>query len=127
MKLSTYAIIVAILAFIYGVAMLIFPVQFGHNYGVTLDPNSTVITREFGAAMFAFAIIYWINRNAPESDRSWSALLWSGVFFNVAIVIVVLMATMDGLGNSMNWSSIILSAILTLCSLYFIFRKRLAS
>lgn len=124
MKLSTYAIIVAILALIYGIGMLFFPVQFGQNYGVTMDPISTVVTREFGAAMLAFAIIYWINRNAPESDRSWSALLWSSVFYNVAIFVVVLMATMDGLGNSMNWSTLILAAVLTLCSLYFLFRKK---
>jgi hypothetical protein len=127
MKLSTFAIIVAILALIYGIGMLFFPVQFGHNYGVTLDPIATVITREFGAAMLGFAIVYWINRNAPESDRSWSALLWSSVFYNLAIIVVTLMATKDGLGNSMNWSSVILSSVLTLVSLYFIFRKKVAA
>jgi hypothetical protein len=126
MKLSTYAIILAILALIYGIGLLFFPVQFGQTYGVTLDPTSTALTREYGAAMLAFAIIYWINRNAPETDKSWSALLWSSVFFNIAIFIVVLMAKMDGIGNSMNWSTIILTAVLTLCSLYFLFRKRVA-
>jgi hypothetical protein len=127
MKLSTYAIIVAILALIYGIGLLFFPVRFAQNYGVTLDPASTAVTREYGAAMFAFAIIYWINRNIPESQRSWSGLLWSSVFFNVAIFVVVLMAEMDGIGNSMNWSTIILTAILTLCSLYFLFRKKVAA
>jgi di/tricarboxylate transporter len=127
MKLSTYAIIVAILALIYGIGMLFFPVQFAQNYGVTLDPVSTGIAREFGAAMLAFAIVYWINRNVPESERSWSGLLWSGVVYNVAIFVIALMAKRDDLVNSMNWSTIILSAILTLCSLYFLFKKRVAA
>jgi hypothetical protein len=127
MKLSTYAIIVAILALIYGIGMLFFPVQFAQNYGVTLDPVSTGIAREFGAAMLAFAIVYWINRNVPESERSWSGLLWSGVVYNVAIFVIALMAKRDGLVNPMNWSTIILAAILTLCSLYFLFRKRVAA
>ena len=127
MKLSIYAIILAILALIYGIALLFFPVQFGQNYGVTLDPISTVLARDFGAAMLAFAVVYWINRNAPESDKSWSALLWSSVVYNVAIFVVALMANKDGVGNSMNWSTIILAAVLAVCSLYFLFRKKTAA
>ena len=124
MKLSTYAIILALLALFYGIALLFFPVQFIQNYGITLDAPSVVIARLYGSAMCSFAILYWINRNIPESDKSWSGLLWSGVIFNVATFIVVLMAKMDGIGNSMSWSTVILSVILTLCSLYFIFRKK---
>ena len=127
MKLSTYVAIVAILAFLYGIGMLIFPVQFMQNYGITLDPASTAIARLFGSAMFASGIILWINRNAPESERSWSGLLWSQVFFNAGNCVIILMARMNGIGNSMNWSSIILTAILTLCSLYFLFRKRVVA
>ena len=123
MKLSTFAIIVMVLSLIYGIAILFFPVQFAQNYGTTLDPAGTVPARLFGAAMCSFAIIYWNNRNIPESDKSWSGLLWSNVFFNVANAIVVLMAKLDGIGNSLSWSSIILSVILILFALYFIFRK----
>ena len=124
MKLSTYAIIVALLALFYGIALLFFPVEFIQKYGTTLDASSAVIARLYGSAMCTFAILYWINRNIPESDKSWSGLLWSGVFFNVANFIVVLIAKMDGIGNSMSWSTIILNVILTMCSLYFIFRKK---
>ena len=124
MKLSTYAIILALLALFYGIALLFFPVQFIQNYGITLDAPSVVIARLYGSAMCSFAILYWVNHNIPESDKSWPGLLWSGVIFNVATFIVVLMAKMDGIGNSMSWSTIILSVILTLCSLYFIFRKK---
>ena len=124
MKLSTYAIILALLALFYGIALLFFPVQFIQNYGITLDAPSVVIARLYGSAMCSFAILYWVNRNIPESDKSWPGLLWSGVIFNVATFIVVLMAKMDGIGNSMSWSTVILSVILTLCSLYFIFRRK---
>ena len=124
MKLSTYAIIVALLALLYGVALLFFPVRFIQNYGITLDASSTVIARVYGVAMGSFAIMYWINRNIPEADKSWSGLLWSGLFFNVANFIVILMAKMDGIGNSMSWSSIVLNVILTLATLYFIFRRK---
>jgi len=124
MKLSTYAIIVALLALFYGVALLFFPVQFVQNYGATLDAYSTVIARLYGSAMGSFAILYWINRNCPESEKSWSGLLWSGVFFNVTNLIISLKAMMDGLGNSLSWSNIALNVILILCNLYFIFRRK---
>ena len=123
MKLSTYAIILVVLSLIYGIALLFFPVQFIQNYGTTLDPASTVIARLFGSAMCGYAIVYWKNRNLPESDRSWSGLLWSNVFFNAANCVVVLMAKLDGIGNSLSWSTIILNVILILSTLYFIFRK----
>jgi len=124
MKLSVYAVILALLALLYGIALLFFPVQFLQNYGITIDASATVIARLFGSAMCGYTIIFWINRNVPESDKSWSGLLWSNIFFNAANFIVVLMAKMNGIGNSMSWSTIILSAILTVCTLYFIFRKK---
>ena len=101
MKLSTYATISAIVAFAYAIALLFFPVPFIEKYGVVLDPASTVITRYFGSAMLAFATLYWINRNLPASDKSWSGLLWSGVFLNVANAIITVMAITKGIGNSL--------------------------
>jgi len=124
MKLSTYAIILALLALFYGIALLFFPVQFSQNYGTTLDASTTALARLYGSAMGSFAILYWINRNIPESDKSWLGLLWSGVFFNVVNLIIAVKSMIDGVGNSMNWSTVILSVILTLCSLYFIFRRK---
>jgi len=124
MKLSTYAIIVALLALFYGVALLFFPVQFSKNYGTTLDASTTALARLYGSALTSFAILYWMNRNIPESDNSWPGLLWSGVFFNVANVIIAVKVMIDGVGNSMNWSTIILNGILALLTLYFIFRRK---
>jgi hypothetical protein len=120
MKLSTYATISAIVAFAYAIALLLFPVQFIEKYGVTLDAASTVITRFFGSAMFAFAILYWINRKIPASDRSWSGLLWSGVFLNVVNCTITVMAITKGIGNSLGWSTVAVNAIFALASLYFI-------
>jgi hypothetical protein len=124
MKLSTYAIILAVLSLIYGIALLFFPVQFIQNYGTTLDPASAVIARLFGSAMCSYAIVYLNNRNIPELDKSWSGLLWANIFFNAANFVVVLMAKMDGIGNSLSWTTIILNVVLILCTLYFIFRKK---
>ena len=120
MKLSTYATISAIVALAYAIALLLFPVPFIGKYGVVLDPASTVITRFFGSAMFGFAILYWINRNIPSSDKSWSGLLWSGVFLNVVNGIITLMAITKGIGNSLGWSTVAVNAIFALASLYFI-------
>ena len=120
MKLSTYATISAIVAAAYAIAQLLFPAEFIGKYGITLDAASMVITRLFGSAMFGYAILYWINRNIPSSDKSWSGLLWSSVFFNVVNCVIALMAITKGIGNSMGWSTVAVSMIFALASLYFI-------
>jgi hypothetical protein len=124
MKLSTYATISAIVASAYAIALLFFPEPFIEKYGVVLDPASTVITRYFGSAMLAFGALYWINRNIPASDKSWSGLLWSGVFLNVANAIITVMAITKGIGNSLGWSTVAVNVIFALGSLYFISKKK---
>jgi len=120
MKLSTYATISAIVAAAYAIAQLLFPAEFIEKYGITLDAASMVITRLFGSAMFGYAILYWTNRNIPSSDKSWSGLLWSGVFLNVANCIITVMAITKGIGNSLGWSTVAVNVIFALGSLYFI-------
>src|SRR5262249_53386154 len=122
MKLSTYATILAIVGLAYAIALLLFPVLFIEKYGITLDPGSTVITRLFGSAMLGYAIVFWINRNVPASEKSWSGILWSSVLFNVANCIIVLMAVTKGVGNSMNWSTVVVATVFAVSSLYFISR-----
>ncbi|WP_336516550.1 hypothetical protein [Pollutibacter soli] len=66
MKLSTYAVISAIVTLVYGFALLFFPVEFVRTYGSDLDAVGTVLARLYGSAMFSFGIVYWLNRNVPE-------------------------------------------------------------
>jgi hypothetical protein len=123
MKISTFAIVVAILALFYGIALLFFPVEYVGSFGTTLDASTTVLARQFGTAFFGFSILYWNNRNIPVSDKSWAGLLWSNVFFNAANVIIISIAMANGLGNSMGWSIVILGIIFVLWSLYFIIKR----
>jgi len=124
MKLSTYITIAAIVTFIYAVGLLIFPVQFMGNFGITLDAGSTTITRLLGSIMFANGVFYWMIRSLPISNYALKASLWSGILMNVVNGIIIATATINNVSNSMGWSNVVVNAIFALASLYFLTRKR---
>jgi len=124
MKLSTYAAISAVVSLVYAIALLFFSVQFIQNYVITLDANATVISRLLGSTMLGYAILFWMNRNVPASDRAWTGVLWASVLFNIVNIIIVLVAINNDIGNSMNWSTVVINVIFALASLYFVTRKR---
>jgi hypothetical protein len=73
MKLGTLLTIGAVLAFLYGLALVVIPEPFLAFYAVTLPapvpPLGTVLVyRLFGAALVGFALMNWFARNAPASD-----------------------------------------------------------
>jgi hypothetical protein len=124
MKLSTYATILAIVALLYGIGLLFIPAKFTENYGVTLDVAGLLMTRLFGALMTSQAILFWLNRNIPASEKSWNGILLSSVFYNVATFVIALTAVLNNVVNSMGWSTVILSAIFALASSYFAFKNK---
>ena len=124
MKLSTYATITAIVALLYGVGLLFIPAKFTENYGVSMDAAGLLMTRLLGALMTSQAILFWVNRNIPASEKAWNGILLASVFYNVANVVISLTAVLNNVVNSMGWSTVILSAIFALASSYFAFSKK---
>ena len=51
MKLSTFAIIVALLAVIFGLSFIIIPVQVGTFYGLTSNTAGILVSRYWGATL----------------------------------------------------------------------------
>ena len=123
MKLSTYAILLAIVGFFYGIALLFMPASFLSNYGITANDSTVVMSRFFGSAMLGNAILFWLHRNVPATDKSWSALLGASVIFSVANFVIGLMAVTGGMVNSMGWSTVVISALFAIASGYYASKK----
>lgn len=123
MKLSTFSIIWAVLYIGFGLGLLIIPVQFMATYGVTLDSNGTLMARSFGAALTAYALTFYLNRRIAATDKGWYNLLLTSFIYNIVDIPIMLMATLDGVMNSMGWMPVGLHVFLAATFGYFTFRK----
>ena len=124
MKLKTFSIIWSILYIGFGLGLLVIPVQFMSTYGVTLDTNGTLMTRILGAALTAFALTFYSNRNIASTDKGWHNLLLTSLIYNIVDIPIVLKATLDGVMNSMGWVPVGLHIFLAATFGYFTFKKR---
>ena len=123
MKLSTFAIIWAVLYIGFGLGLLIIPVQFMSTYGVALNEPGTLMARTLGAALTAFALTFWLNRNIELPNKAWQNLLFTSFIYNVIDTPIALMATLNGVMNSMGWIPVGLHIFLAATLGYFAFKK----
>lgn len=126
MKLSTFSIIWAVLYMAFGLGLLLMPGSFMANYGVTLDTGGLLMARILGAALTAYALTFYLNRNLPLSDKGWQNLLLTSFIYHVVDIPIVTIATMDGVMNAMGWMPVGLHVFLAATLGYFAFKKEQA-
>lgn len=119
MKLNTFMIITAIVAFVFGVGFILAPVASIGLYGNTLEGVGVFITRYFGAALLGYAFLAWLNRN--------SASMGVRAGFFAAMVLGFAVALYDaiaGTHNALVWLNVVIYLLLALGFGYFTFMKK---
>jgi hypothetical protein len=120
MKLSTFAIIVTILAVGFGLAFLFIPEKLADCYGVGLTGGGILMARYFGAANVFIGLIFWSYSGVSPSAKSWPKLLMYSLIYDVLQLVITLMAVLNKDQNSMGWTTVALFALLSIGSLYYI-------
>jgi hypothetical protein len=120
MKLSTFAIIITVLAAAFGLAFIFIPAQVATFYGISQDTAGLWVSRYFGAALLFIAMIYWSYSSVSPAAKSWPKLLVFSIIYDAIQLILSAMALLSGVGNSNGWSSVVLYALLIIGSLYFL-------
>ena len=122
MKLGTFMAIAAIIAFVFGLAFILVPVQTMAMYGVTLDESGQWIARFLGSAFIGIAVVSWFARNAAQNGAMRAIVLG---FFVLSItgLIVAVLDGIYGTGNALIWSTVVIYLFLALGFGYFQFTK----
>lgn len=123
MKLSTFAVIWAILYLIFGLGLLLMPNAFMGTYGVSLDVAGTMMTRILGAAITANAAFFWMSRHLTLPNMALDNFLVVSTIYNIVDIPIILMGTLNGTMNAMGWFPVILHIFLAVTQGYFAFRK----
>jgi hypothetical protein len=119
MKLSTFAIIITILADGFGVAFVFIPVKLMAFYGITLEGGGIIAARYFGVSNLFIGMIFWSYSSVSPAAKSWPKLLLYSLIYDILQLIVTLMAVLNNESNSMGWTTVALFALLAIGSAYF--------
>ncbi len=120
MKLSTFAIIVTILATGFGLALVLIPVKFMTLYGINLEGGGIVLARHFGVSNLFIGLIFWSYSSVSPAAKSWPKLLLYGLIYEILQIAVILKAMLDNQESTMGWTAIALFALLAIGSCYYL-------
>jgi len=120
MKLSTFAIIVMLLAGLFGLAFIAIPEQISTFYGITHTAGGLWVTRYWGASLLLIAMIYWSYSGVTPAAKSWPKLLIFSIIYDVIQLVLTVLALKNGVGNANGWSTVGLFALLIIGSVYFL-------
>jgi hypothetical protein len=119
MKLSTFAIIIVILAMGFGLAFVFIPVKLTAFYGISLGGGGILMARYFGAANLFLGMIFWSYSSVSPSAKSWPKLLLYSLIYDILQFVISLMVVLNNETNSMGWTTVALFALLAIGSGYF--------
>jgi hypothetical protein len=123
MKLSTYLTIVAVVAFLFGIALVLPTEQFLALYNVRMTPAGFYAARLFGAALIGFGLLNWFSRSATDSEAR-RAIIIANLGGSVLGLVVALIGQVQGVVNSLGWSTVVIFLLLALGFAYFQFVKK---
>ncbi len=122
MKLNTFMAIASIVAFLFGLAFILAPVQTMSMYGVALDISGQYLGRYLGSAFLGIAVITWFARNA-KGDDSLRAILLGDFILTFTGFMVSLFDKFLGPGNALVWSTVVIYLLLAIGFGYYYFGK----
>jgi len=122
MKLNTLLGINAIVGWTTAAALLLIPDAFLSFSGVHLTGEGLVIARLLGVEFLAFNLATWPARN-PEYKAARRLFVIGHATSEMLGFLVLLMAKLGGLGNSLLWGFVAVYLSLGLGFLYFLFVK----
>ncbi len=123
MKLKIFSIVWAVIYLSFGLGLLFIPIQLMAIFGVTLDSDGTMMARILGAALTAYGLTFWLNRNLPATDKAWHNLLLTSFIYNIVVIPIMLIAVLNGVTNAMGWMPFGQHIFLAATFGYFTFRN----
>ena len=121
MKIKTFLIINAVISTVFGIAFVVIPEQLLLLYG---NSNAAMeyLGQLFGAALIGFAILTWLVRDSKNNEMLKAITL--ALFISYAIgFVVAFVGQLEGVINSLGWSTVAIYFFLSIGFGYFRFKK----
>ena len=122
MKRSTFYAVSAIVAFLFGLAFLLFPEQMMMLYGTKAEAAGAFLGRYFGSALFGVSVILWYARYSTEGTAL-HAINFGGLGMTLTGLVVAVMEALSGIANALAWSNVVIYALLAIGFGWFHFKS----
>ena len=123
MNLKNVYTVSAVIGVLFGLVLVLFPAGFFSMYGPDTNDALIFTGRLLGAAYIGYAVIAWQVRSASDPDAGKTVL--PGFFISYAIGFVSsLFAQINGVVNTLGWSTVVIMLLFTLGFGYFQFVKK---
>ena len=122
MKLKHMMLIKSVVCLLFGLEMVLIPVQAMELYGTTLSPGGALMTRLFGTSLLLLAILLFLAREDPGS-KALGAIVLAVVIGDTIGFVVALISQLSGVSNALGWTTVIIYLLLALGFAYFQFIK----
>lgn len=113
MRLNTLLLIAGLLALVFGVGFLLAPGALLPVYGLEAAPATVLMSRFFGVALVNVGLAVYLLRDVREHTAQ-RGLVLAGVVGSAAGLAVALMGQLNGLINSVGWSTVAIYGLLLL-------------
>jgi hypothetical protein len=122
MKFGTVLIVNAVVALVYGIALVLVPSTVLALYGITPGPAVNLASQLIGVEMIHIGVICWLARSVSDAPAQ-RAIIIGGLSGQVIAIIVSVMGTLSGVFSAMGWSAVAIYALLALGYAYLQFMK----
>jgi hypothetical protein len=119
MTIKTFFAIFAVLSLFFGIGFVVAPGQVLSNYGVENTPAVALMSRLFGGALLAIAVIFWSARDFHDEAAERAVLIGLGIT-DVVNLVVAYMAISTGTTNALGWSTVLIYLCGAVGSVYFL-------
>ena len=120
MRLTLTMTVTAVGSLLFGLAYLLVPASLASLYGISIDPSSPY-PRYFGSALLGFASLLWLARKVPSGPALRAILVGTFLASIIGLVVAVFQA-LDAVGNTLEWSTVLIYFLLALGFGDFVFR-----
>ena len=122
MNFKTFITIQAVVLAFFGIGTRFMAPTVWGVFGVNIEGHGVFIARGAGTLICANVILSWLFRDVSES-KALRAIVYHGLVSWIGMLIVFIIAQLDGTTNSLGWSNVVLSVIFSYAWLHYGFIK----
>lgn len=112
----------AIIAFVFGIGLLLVPATIGTIYGIETSASSDLMSRYFGLTLIGIGLLTWLFRGITDLAAV-KAVILALLISDLLGILVSLYAVLTGTMNQIGWSAVIIYVLLAVDYAFFYFKK----
>ncbi len=124
MTLRSFLMVDAVIAFAFGLGLVLIPAQLTSLYNIALNPGGVVVGQLLGATLLGFGALNWLARNVRDAPAM-RAIVLGNLIADALGFAIALLSQLAGVGgvNAFGWSTVVIYLLLGLGFAYFQFVK----